>query len=185
MDLGREASPNRQSSRNSSAQRPRSNLRPPDSVLFDREARSFILPNTPFARAVVMGNSNPTDETRRYTGRGDTRRTEGTRDDGSGERPASNLTILLNQREHQQEEERRHGEPSRSPIRHGVDEADSACGPTTRLYGSSAPIVLEHQPPTDDPLFVAALPRQHSTGAVAVRPPAAIPNVYPSFRVRR
>ena len=151
--------------------------RPSVPVVVDRAGRPLIPPNSSFARAVVMGNEISLGETRRD-------KREGQGRSNTEQRPASNLTLLLNQSKQQQQMQASSSSPSHRRVdsrgsqqsrglHTSVDEADSASGPETRLLGSSAPLLYDPQPVEHVPLS-----RQNSTGAVG-------PVFTPTDRVRR
>uniref|UniRef100_A0A7S2Y8D6 Mitogen-activated protein kinase kinase kinase n=1 Tax=Entomoneis paludosa TaxID=265537 RepID=A0A7S2Y8D6_9STRA len=110
---------------------PSKQILPPHSTTFDLNGRSFLAPNSDFARAVVMGNELP--------GAG-TNASESNRNSR-----ASNLTVMMEQHEQYQKDGRTTQQhPLSTRQSRGVgseDEADSACGPPRHkaTLGSSAP----------------------------------------------
>lgn len=141
------------------------------------QGRTFIPPSSPYAHAIIMGNESSLDAGR-VKGDANERQDE-------QQRPASNLTVLLNQ--HNQQLLGTHnaiGESQEPPSRHGgspslyrksqsSDEADSASGPppdqeacsiSVRFLGSSAPSHL------------SATQRRNTTSASSRQPGASAAN---------
>ena len=123
------------------------------------QGRTFIPPSSPFAHAIIMGNEASIDAGRVHEDSNE-------RQDDQ-QRPASNLTVLLNQHSQQMMESqntigesqgppsRRGGSPSLYRKSQSSDEADSASGPppdqdassmSVRFLGSSAPSHLSASP---------------------------------------
>jgi hypothetical protein len=142
--------------------------------------RPLIRPNSALARLVVMGNDLSTGDQQLTDNREPSwSQNEQTRNDlNQKQHAASNLTLLLNQREQQQPlndaaNDRRYS---------NVDEADSASGPlsSTPRFGTSAPL------PASAPAYSdVQLSRQYSTGDVATSAGAALPTSIHPVRVRR
>jgi hypothetical protein len=119
---------------------------------------SFIRPNTAFARAVVMGNEVSTPE--KTANLQPVVTNIASRRAPTEERPMSNLSVLMNQHQHQEASAGIPVEIQVSAERSLHDEADSASGPPVRHLVSSAPNLF---PPS-------GVQRRSGLAAASVRP---------------